>query len=31
MTVAHKSGEFVPVKALNDCVQYLVQLCGARW
>jgi acetylornithine deacetylase len=31
MTVAHKSGEFVPVKALNDCVRYLVQLCGAVW
>jgi acetylornithine deacetylase len=29
MTVAHKSGEFVPVKALHDCVRYLVELCGA--
>ena len=26
MTVAHKSGEFVPVKALNDCVRYLAEL-----
>jgi len=26
MTVAHKSGEFVPVKALNECVEYLVEL-----
>lgn len=26
MTVAHKSGEFVPVKALNECVGYLVEL-----
>jgi acetylornithine deacetylase/succinyl-diaminopimelate desuccinylase-like protein len=26
MTVAHKSGEFVPVKALRDCVKYLVEL-----
>ncbi len=26
MTVAHKSGEFVPVKALNECVRYLVEL-----
>lgn len=26
MTVAHKSGEFVPVKALNDCVGYLAEL-----
>jgi acetylornithine deacetylase len=32
MTVAHRSGEFVPVKDLNQCVGYLVelitQLCG---
>jgi acetylornithine deacetylase len=32
MTVAHKSGEFVPVKELNQCVGYLVELmerlCG---
>jgi len=26
MTVAHKSGEFVPVKDLNRCVGYLVEL-----
>jgi acetylornithine deacetylase len=26
MTVAHKSGEFVPVKELNACVGYLVEL-----
>ncbi len=26
MTVAHKSGEFVPVRALNECVQYLIEL-----
>jgi acetylornithine deacetylase len=26
MTVAHKSGEFVPVKDLNQCVGYLVEL-----
>jgi len=26
MTVAHKSGEFVPVKALHECVGYLVEL-----
>jgi acetylornithine deacetylase len=26
MTVAHKSGEFVPVKELNECVRVLVQL-----
>jgi acetylornithine deacetylase len=26
MTVAHKSGEFVPVKELNECVCYLVEL-----
>jgi acetylornithine deacetylase len=26
MTVAHKSGEFVPVKELNQCVGYLVEL-----
>jgi acetylornithine deacetylase len=26
MTVAHKSGEFVPVKELNECVRYLVEL-----
>lgn len=26
MTVAHKSGEFVPVKALHECVGYLVAL-----
>jgi len=26
MTVAHKSGEFVPVKELNACVRYLVEL-----
>jgi len=26
MTVAHKSGEFVPVKELNECVGYLVEL-----
>jgi acetylornithine deacetylase len=29
MTVAHKSGEFVPVKALNECVRYLVELIGS--
>ena len=32
MTVAHKSGEFVPVKELRECVDYLVALiqsaCG---
>jgi acetylornithine deacetylase len=32
MTVAHRSGEFVPVKDLNQCVGYLVELikrfCG---
>jgi acetylornithine deacetylase len=28
MTVAHKSGEFVPVKELNECVGYLVELIG---
>lgn len=28
MTVAHKSGEFVPVKALNDCVKYLDERSG---
>jgi acetylornithine deacetylase len=32
MTVAHKSGEFVPLKDLNRCVDYLVsimnRLCG---
>ncbi len=28
MTVAHKSGEFVPVKALDDCAGYLVELIG---
>jgi acetylornithine deacetylase len=26
MTVAHKSGEFVPVKELDACVRYLVEL-----
>jgi acetylornithine deacetylase len=26
MTVAHKSGEFVPVKELHQCVGYLVEL-----
>jgi acetylornithine deacetylase len=26
MTVAHKSGEFVPVKDLNQCVGYLTEL-----
>ncbi len=26
MTVAHKSGEFVPVKALHECVRYLVAM-----
>ncbi len=26
MTVAHKSGEFVPVKELNECVRYLVEV-----
>jgi acetylornithine deacetylase len=34
MTVAHKSGEFVPVEELRRCVTYLVaaieQLCGRR-
>jgi acetylornithine deacetylase len=30
MTVAHKSGEFVAVKALNDCVRYLVELVGRQ-
>jgi acetylornithine deacetylase len=28
MRVAHKSGEFVPVKELNECVGYLVKLIG---
>lgn len=28
MTVAHKSGEFVPVRALNQCAGYLVELIG---
>jgi len=28
MTVAHKSGEFVPVEELNECVGYLVELIG---
>jgi acetylornithine deacetylase len=26
MTVAHKSGEYVPVKALDDCVGYLREM-----
>jgi acetylornithine deacetylase len=26
MTAAHKSGEFVPVKELNECVGYLVEM-----
>jgi acetylornithine deacetylase len=28
MTVAHKSGEFVSVRALHQCVAYLVELIG---
>lgn len=28
MTAAHKSGEFVPVKELNECVGYLVEMIG---
>jgi hypothetical protein len=33
MTVAHKTGEFVPIEELKYCVNYLVaaieRLCGA--